>query len=84
MEKTDKDLKFEILLEEFIRHISLERNLSEHTLRNYLSDISQFHEYLLGVFKKEALSSEDLRKVDHIIIRAFLSSLYEKDYPNHL
>ncbi len=65
-------------VEEFIKHLSLERNLSGHTLRNYLSDLSQFHDYLLGVFKKDALSSEDLRKVDHITIRAFLSSLYDK------
>ncbi len=84
MEETIKNMKFSSkrfsvpIIDEFTRHLSLERNLSAHTLRNYLSDISQFHEYLLGVFKKDALSSEDLRKVDHIIIRGFLSSMFEK------
>lgn len=84
MEKADEDfIKLQPenrmpLFGQFIRRLSLERNFSEHTLRNYLSDISQFHDYLLRVFKKDALTSEDLRKVDHIIIRAFLSSLYEK------
>ena len=84
MEETIKNIKFSSkissapMIDEFTRHLSLERNLSAHTLRNYLSDISQFHEYLLGVFKKDALSSEDLRKVDHIIIRGFLSSMFEK------
>ncbi len=66
------------MIEEFIRHISLEKNLSDHTIRNYLSDISQFNEYLQEVFKKNVLSPEDLRKVDHVTIRSFLSSLYEK------
>ena len=84
MEETIKNIKFSSkissapMIDEFTRHLSLERNLSAHTLRNYLSDISQFHEYLLGVFKKDALSSEDLTKVDHIIIRGFLSSMSEK------
>ncbi len=83
MEKAIKNMKFSSkissapMIDEFTRHLSLERNLSSHTLRNYLSDISQFHEYLLGVFKKDALSPEDLRKVDHIIIRGFLSSMFE-------
>src|SRR4030067_1269507 len=84
MEETIKNINFSAkissapMIDEFTRHLSLERNLSAHTLRNYLSDISQFHEYLLGVFKKDALSSEDLMKVDHIIIRGFLSSMFEK------
>src|SRR3972149_8044065 len=84
MEETIKNMKFSSkrfsvpIIDEFTRHLSLESNLSAHTLRNYLSDISQFHEYLLGVFKKDALSSEDLMKVDHIIIRGFLSSMFEK------
>lgn len=66
------------MLEEFIRHISLERNLSSHTIRNYFSDLSQFYEYLTGVLKKDTLLIEDLRNIDHIILRAFLANLYEK------
>ena len=66
------------MLEEFIRHISLERNLSSHTIRNYFSDLSQFYEYLTGVLKKDTLLIEDLRNIDHIILRAFFANLYEK------
>src|SRR3972149_1264323 len=77
MEKTDKDLKGEFA-EEFVRHISLERNLSSHTIRNYYSDLSQFFEYLKTILKKDPLLPEDLLKIDHIIIRGFLSSLYDK------
>src|SRR3989337_3430264 len=77
MEKADKDLKG-VFTEEFVRHISLERNLSSHTVRNYFSDISQFFDYLTTILKKDSLLHEDLRKIDHIIIRGFLSSLYDK------
>ncbi|MEK6538015.1 MAG: tyrosine recombinase XerC, partial [Nitrospirota bacterium] len=55
-----------------------ERNLSSHTIRNYFSDLSQFYEYLTGVLKKDTLLIEDLRNIDHIILRAFLANLYEK------
>src|SRR3989304_2447671 len=82
MEEADKNQKLESIsipmLEEFIRHISLERNLSSHTIRNYFSDLSQFYEYLTGVFKKDTLLIEDLRNIDHVILRAFLTNLYEK------
>src|SRR4030067_3575601 len=77
MEKTEKDLKGEFT-EEFVRHISLERNLSSHTIRNYYSDLSQFFGYLTTVLKKDTLLLEDLRKIDHTIIRGFLSTLYDK------
>jgi len=51
-------------------HIDVERNLSYHTKRNYLSDLRQFREFLLknGVDKPA--------DVDQTVIRAFLASLY--------
>lgn len=62
----------------FLKYLSAERNVSPHTLRNYHSDLSQFEEFLKRVLESETLSIEDIRKVNHITIRAFLSSLYEK------
>lgn len=52
--------------------------MSPHTVRNYLSDLSQFGEFLKRVLKRERLSVEDLHTIDHITIRAFLSSLSDK------
>ncbi len=53
-------------------HIEIERNLSYHTRRNYLSDLRQFREFLLenGVDKPA--------DVDQTVIRAFLASLYRR------
>ncbi len=62
----------------FLGYLSTERNMSPHTLRNYLSDLAQFEKFFKGVLKKATLSTEDLRNVDHIMIRAFLSNLHDK------
>lgn len=62
----------------FLKYLSAERNVSPHTLRNYRSDLSQFEEFLKRVLERETLSIEDLQRVSHITIRAFLSILYEK------
>jgi len=62
----------------FIRYLSLERNMSPHTLRSYISDLSQFSEFLKKVSKKEVLGDEDLCHVDHMTIRAFLLDLYDR------
>ena len=51
-------------------HIDVERNLSYHTKRNYLSDLRQFREFLL----RDGLNKPS--DVDQVVIRAFLASLY--------
>ena len=64
--------------EDFLRHISTEKNLSVHTVRNYLSDLSQFVECLKSVLEKDSLSIEDFHNIDHLMIRAFLAKLCDK------
>ena len=40
-------------LSQFLQHLKYERNVSEHTLRNYASDLEQFRTHLLRVEKRE-------------------------------
>jgi len=57
-------------IRDFGIHMEVERNLSHHTIRSYLSDLSQFKVYLLenGV--------DRLCDVDQMTVRTFLASLY--------
>jgi len=66
----------ELLIKEYAGHLRNERNLSPHTLRNYLSDLAQFHKFLLE--RQLALNSHggvDAGKVDIHVVRAYLASL---------
>lgn len=66
----------EDLIEQYAAHLRLERNLSPHTLRNYLSDLKQFQQFLRqqglcqGEQKKIALE-----EVDRHVVRAYLGAL---------
>ncbi|HEY3026684.1 MAG TPA: tyrosine recombinase XerC [Pyrinomonadaceae bacterium] len=76
------------LLTQFLEHLRYERNVSEHTLRNYASDLEQFLDYLTPAQTKPADRTPakpsqkkkprepDLNQIDHITIREWLSSLH--------
>ncbi len=48
----------EQLLIQFLEHLRYERNLSEHTLRNYASDLQQFLDYLAPANNKTGKRAE--------------------------
>ncbi|HEV7475376.1 MAG TPA: tyrosine recombinase XerC, partial [Pyrinomonadaceae bacterium] len=65
------------LLTQFLEHLRYERNLSEHTLRNYQSDLEQFHDYLAPANPKTGKRTEPaLVDIDHITIRDWLGTLH--------
>jgi integrase/recombinase XerC len=63
----------EKLIEQFLEHLRYERNVSEHTLRNYSSDLDQFFQYLTLNNTRE---EPDLSAIDHLTIREWLASLH--------
>ena len=71
------------LLEQAIRkftiHMEVERNLTPNTRNNYLNDIRQFQKFLTKnyIFAEDS-GVDTLMHVDHIMLRAFLGSLYRE------
>jgi integrase/recombinase XerC len=67
----------EDLLAQFFEHLRYERNVSEHTLRNYASDLNQFLDYFAPRDPQSGKRDDvDIHQVDHITIREWLSSLH--------
>jgi integrase/recombinase XerC len=67
----------EQLLEQFFEHLRYERNASEHTLRNYRIDLGQFRDHLAPADPQTGARREpDIRQIDHITIREWLSELH--------
>ncbi|MBS1789932.1 MAG: tyrosine recombinase XerC [Acidobacteria bacterium] len=65
-------------LDDFMKHLKYERNSSPHTLRNYESDLVQFYDYIAPPDKNGKRRSVNVRDIDHLTIREYMASLYEK------
>lgn len=58
-------------IDEFCRYLSVERNVSGHTLDAYRSDLEKFREFVA----KELGPSFELEAVSHLLIRRYLARL---------
>jgi len=67
---------FDRYLSDFETYLRHEKNASEHTLTNYMSDLRQFKEFLLAHKRYR----DDPSRIDHLVIRHFLSFLHQKRY----
>lgn len=65
------------LLDKFTRHLQVERNLSEHTVKAYVRDLSEFRVFLEETFRQSDRSL--LEKVDKITLRHYLALLHRKN-----
>lgn len=64
------------LIERFAQYLQFERHASPHTIRNYRSDLEQFHSFLKG---RESDAAMDIHSVDALRIRGYLSFLFSKE-----
>jgi len=64
-------------IDRFMEHLMYERNLSEHTLRNYRSDMEQFYDYLAPVDNNGNRRHVEIKQIDNITIREYMSTLYQ-------
>jgi integrase/recombinase XerC len=60
-------------IDQFIRYLATERNVSGHTLNAYRSDLEQFREFLRG----ERGDDAGAEAVDHLLIRRYLALLHK-------
>ena len=58
-------------LEAFLEYLKHEKNASPHTITSYQRDLKQ-----LAVYLKERNVS--LKRIDNVVLRGFLATLYEK------
>src|SRR5690348_10646277 len=58
----------ELATDSFLAHLR-ERNASAHTIKAYTGDLDSFAAYA---------GTRDLKKIDHVVIRGYLSHLYDK------
>lgn len=65
-------------IDDFMQHLKYERNSSAHTLRNYESDLIQFYDYVAPPDKDGQRREVNVRDIDHLTIREYMASLYEK------
>ncbi len=67
-------MTLDALIEKFENYICVERNLSLHTRRNYISDLKQFNDFLKREHPKIKYEA-----IDNTIIRSYLGFLYKKN-----
>ncbi len=60
---------FERFAERFLRYLKMEKNFSDHTLRNYTSDLREFSQFCSGKHPKD---------IDYVLLRRFLMHLTTK------
>ncbi|MBI4524259.1 MAG: tyrosine recombinase XerC [Deltaproteobacteria bacterium] len=65
----------EDLIDQYGAYLRNVRNVSPHTLRNYLSDLKQFRQFLSDGRLSQKKRPVDLLKVDQQSVRAYLGSL---------
>lgn len=64
-------------IDRFSDYLKYQRYASEHTLRNYISDLDQFYDYLCPKSSDGARGDLNISQIDHITIREYMATLYQ-------
>lgn len=67
-------MELDTCIEKFKHYLSVEKNLSSHTQRNYVSDLRQFKDFLEREYPRISMTA-----IDNMTIRSYLGSLYKKN-----
>lgn len=67
------------LLDRYKTYLQVESNVSDHTLRNYLSDLAQFFHFAAQPHGTAAAAPVAAGHIDAHVIRAFLSTLHRRN-----
>ncbi|KAF0249309.1 MAG: integrase/recombinase XerC [bacterium] len=65
-------------LDKFIDHLMYERNLSEHTLRNYRIDLESFYGHVAPQDSAGNQAEVNLKNIDVVTIRGYIAKLYQE------
>jgi integrase/recombinase XerC len=65
-------------IEDFLKYLRYQKNASPHTIRNYSSDLEQFHHFLTHTPEGRPRPEPELEQIDNLTIREFLGTLYQR------
>ena len=65
-------------IERYLEYLRVQKNASPHTLRNYGSDLMQFHSWLATSPAGESRPVPEPEEIDNLTVREFLGFLYER------
>ncbi|MBD3246191.1 MAG: tyrosine recombinase XerC [Candidatus Omnitrophica bacterium] len=65
-------IPFSYYIDKFLDYLTIEKNYSPHTLKNYAFDLREFAEFL------QNYKVTEISRVDYFVLRKFLSTLAEK------
>jgi len=61
------------LIDRFLRHLTLERNLSPHTCAGYRRDLEAFRAFVAGL---QGCDQPEISGIDHLLLRRYLALLH--------
>ncbi len=65
-------IPFSYYTDKFLNYITVEKNYSQHTIKNYKADLGEFESFL------NSRGGKDIKSIDYFILRKFLSTLNQR------